>query len=219
MLKSCNIASRTKTRYFQALDNFLDCILHSDYRDTHGHLMDDLRRFKDVLRVMRTREDSELRLRAAQPASRRLDLVSRILFRDRRYYARSSQGSAGRENTTSEQYRPREQVLTTPAAGAGRVDTPIPPPCPIAPVSPAESDVSNESDGRVGPARHRSVPSAMRQFLESLSISPLVLSRLGGTTFMHCIGMVRPFRSFVILIISSLFLTFALNSEVGNGQR
>ena len=118
--------------------------------------MDDIRRFKDALRVMRTRENSELRLRAVQPASRRLDLVSRLLFRDRRYYAPSSQRSARRENTTSEQYRPRDQVPTTPAAGAGRVATPV---------SPPESDVSNESEGSLGPARHRSVPSAMRQFI------------------------------------------------------
>ena len=123
--------------------------------------------FKVALRVMRTWEDSEfrLRLRAAHPASWTLNLVSRLLFWDRRYYAPSSQASAGRENTTSEQYRPRDQVPTTPAAGAGRVDTPVPPPCPTAPVSPAESDVSNESEGSVGPARHRSVPTAMSQFI------------------------------------------------------
>ena len=71
----------------------------------------------------------------------------------------------GTVNPTSEQYRPRDQAQTTPVAGAYRVGTSIPASCPIAPVFPAESDASNESEG---PARHRSVPSVMRQFIHML---------------------------------------------------
>ena len=67
----------------------------------------------------------------------------------------------GTVNPTSKQYRPRDQALT-PAAGADRVGTFIPASCPIAPVFPAECDASNESED---PAKHRSVPSALRQFI------------------------------------------------------
>ena len=125
--------------------------------------MEDVRRFRAALNNREGSGASLLRLRAARPAiSRGLDLVSSLLFRGRRTYAPSSQRSVGTVNPTSKQYRPRDQAQTTPAAGADRVGTFIPASCPIAPVFPAECDASNESEG---PAKHRSVPSAMRQFI------------------------------------------------------